>query len=336
MKVRGSRWIYYLAIIIPIAVVIFLYYKFLFIREVVTIIFVAFILSYALKPIYKSLCKKLRFKKSTVAILLLASIFLAVFAIAMTIIPKILGEDILSNFDGLMDSLNNSILYSESGFISGIGGKVYEKINEGIAGYSIKFSDMMKILSRNLIAIIIIPIVAYYFLAHGEYLANKLMLIFPVHQREMIKNFTRDIDKILSRYVLSQIELSIIVMIMTFALLTILRVKFAIVLAIINGLFNIIPYFGPILGMLPALIIALMDNPLKFILTLIALGAVQQIEGNLIAPQLTASSTDIHPLIIIILLVLGEKLGGVVGMILIVPLFVIIKVVYDDLDYYLF
>ena len=336
MKIKGSKWTYCLSIIAFIAIIIFLYYKFLFIREVVNIIFIAFIFSYALKPIYKSLCKKLKFKKSTVAIILLSSIFLVIFAIAMTIIPKIMGEDILSNFQGLMDGVSNNILYSDSTFISGIGNKIYGKVNQGIASYSIKFSESMKILSRNLIAIIIIPIVAYYFLAHGEYLSNKMMLIFPVNEREVIKNFGKDIDKVLSKYVLSQIELSVIVMVMTFILLTVLRVKFAIILAVINGLFNIIPYFGPILGMLPALIIALMDSPLKFILTLVALGAVQQIEGNLIAPQLTASSTDIHPLIIIILLVLGEKLGGLVGMILIVPLFVIIKVIYDDLDYYLF
>ncbi len=336
MRFKENRWICYLAIIIFIAIVAFLYYKLLFIREVVTIILAAFILSYALKPIYKSLCKRLKLKKGTVAIILLSSIFLAIVAIIMTIIPKILGQDILSNFEGLMNDFNNNILYSNSNLISGVGNKIYSKINQSIANYSIKFSDMIKVLSRNLIAIIIIPIIAYYFLAHGEYLSNKMMLIFPVNQREIIKSFGRDIDKILSKYVLSQIELSVIVMIMTFILLTILNVKFAIILAIINGLFNIIPYFGPILGMLPALIIALMDSPLKFILTIIALGAIQQIEGNLIAPQITASSTDIHPLIIIILLVLGEKLGGLIGMILIVPLFVIAKVVYDDLDYYLF
>ncbi len=336
MKFKDNRYFRYFIIIIPIAVIAFFYYKFLFIREVIIIIFTAFILSYVLKPIYKYLCKKLRLKKHTVAILLLSSIFLSVFLIAISIIPKILGNDILSNFEGFINDLNNNEFLTSSIFISNIGTKIYEKVNASVLSYSIKFSQIIKVLSRNLIAIIIVPIIAYYFLAHGEYLTNKIMLIFPVNEREIIKNFGKDIDKVLSRYVLSQIELSLIVMVMSFLLLTIFRVKFAIVLAIINGVFNIIPYFGPILGMLPALVIALMDGPIKFILILIGLGAIQQIEGNFIAPQVTASSTDMHPLIIIVLLVLGEKLGGLIGMILIVPLFVILKVVYDDLDYYLF
>ena len=238
--------------------------------------------------------------------------------------------------EGFINNLNNNQFLVDSNFISGFGNKIYDKINASILVYSSKLSEIMKILSRNLIAIIIVPIVAYYFLAHGKYLSNKIMLIFPVSQREIIKSFMNDIDKVLSRYVLSQIELSVIVIIMTFILLTVLGIRFALILAIINGLFNIIPYFGPILGMIPALSIALVSNPLKCILTFIGLGAIQQIEGNFIAPQVTASSTDIHPLIIIILLVLGEKLGGIIGMILIIPLFVILKVVYDDLDYYLF
>lgn len=336
MKLIDNRYFRYSIIIIPIALIIFLYYRFLFIREVITIILVAFILAYALKPLCNYLCKKSKLKRHTISILLLSSIFLAVFLIAISIIPKILGEDILSNLEEFINDLNNNEFLVNSSFVLGIGNKIYDKLNQSILIYSSKFSEAMKILSRNLIAIIIVPIVAYYFLAHGKYLANKIMLIFPVNEREVIKSFIKDIDKVLSRYVLSQIELSIIVMIMTFVLLTITRVRFAIILAIINGLFNIIPYFGPILGMLPALIIALIDSPLKFILTLIGLGAIQQIEGNFIAPQVTASSTDMHPLIIIILLVLGEKLGGLIGMILIIPLFVILKVVYDDLDYYLF
>lgn len=336
MKFSANKYIRYFIIVMLVSIIIFLYCRFLFIREVVTIILVAFILAYALKPICNYFCKKSNLNRNIISIILLSSIFLAVFLIAISIIPQILNDDILNNVEGFINNLNNNQFLVDSNFISGFGNKIYDKINASILVYSSKLSEIMKILSRNLIAIIIVPIVAYYFLAHGKYLSDKIMLIFPVSQREIIKSFMNDIDKVLSRYVLIQIELSVIVIIMTFILLTVLGIRFALILAIINGLFNIIPYFGPILGMIPALAIALVSNPLKCILTFIGLGAIQQIEGNFIAPQVTASSTDIHPLIIIILLVLGEKLGGIIGMILIIPLFVILKVVYDDLDYYLF
>ena len=63
---------------------------------------------------------------------------------------------------------------------------------------------------------------------------------------------------------------------------------------------------------------------------------IQQIEGNILSPKITGDSTNMHPIIIIILLLIGEKLGGFVGMIIAVPIGVIIKVIYEDINDYLF
>ena len=63
---------------------------------------------------------------------------------------------------------------------------------------------------------------------------------------------------------------------------------------------------------------------------------IQQIEGNILSPQITGNSINMHPFIIIILLLIGDKFGGFMGMILVVPIAVIIKVIYDDINYYLF
>ena len=115
-----------------------------------------------------------------------------------------------------------------------------------------------------------------------------------------------------------------------------LRVKFPFVLSIINAIANIIPYFGPIIGGVPIIFIALTGSVTIGILATIGVIVIQQVEGNFLAPKITGDSTNMHPIIIIILLILGEKLGGVIGMILIVPIAVIIKVIYDDINYYLF
>lgn len=336
MELRCNRFIKCITIIITILLFIFAYYKLFIIREVVNILLIAFILSYVLKPIYKTLCNKIKIKKDIVAIILLLCIFLSIFLMVISITPKILSQDISSSFQNIINEINNNELLEKFNITDQFKNKLIDKINKSVEIYSIKLLSIANRLSKNLISIIIIPIVCYYFLAHGEYLIDKMMLVFPADRRQLIKKFGIDIDKVLSRYVISQISLSIIVGIMTFLALIFLKVKFALILSIINGVFNIIPYFGPILGVIPALIIALMDSPLKFLLTIIALGAIQQIEGNFIAPQITASSTEMHPLVIIILLILGEKLGGLIGMILIIPIVVIIKVIYDDLDYYLF
>ena len=146
----------------------------------------------------------------------------------------------------------------------------------------------------------------------------------------------KNIDKILSRYIFSQLLLSLIIGVLSFILLLILRVKFPLVLAIINGVANIIPYFGPIIGGIPIIFMALTSSVSKGIISAIGVFLIQQFEGNFLAPKITGDSTNMHPIVIIILLVLGDKIGGVIGMVLIVPIAVIIKVIYDDIDYYLF
>lgn len=113
-------------------------------------------------------------------------------------------------------------------------------------------------------------------------------------------------------------------------------VRFAFILAVLNGILNIIPYFGPIIGGIPAVIIALIDSPVKALWTIIGVFILQQIEGNILSPKITGDSTNMHPIIIIILLLIGEKMGGFLGMVLAVPIGVIIKVIYDDINDYLF
>ena len=123
---------------------------------------------------------------------------------------------------------------------------------------------------------------------------------------------------------------------LSFILLLVLRIKFPLVLSIINSIANIIPYFGPIIGGVPIIFMAITGSVTKGLLAVIGVFLIQQVEGNFLAPKITGDSTNMHPIIIIILLILGEKMGGVIGMILVVPIAVIIKVIYDDIDYYLF
>ena len=80
----------------------------------------------------------------------------------------------------------------------------------------------------------------------------------------------------------------------------------------------------------------MVDGPSKILWVIITFIIIQQIEGNLVAPKITAESINMHPILIILLLLIGEQIGGLIGMIFIVPIAVIIKVLYEDLDYYLF
>ena len=211
-----------------------------------------------------------------------------------------------------------------------------EKINRFLSSLSVNLIDNLLSMAENLVSLAIVPITTYYFLADSKLIYNKLLLLLPTDKRIIVKNINKNIDKILSRYIFSQLLLSLIIGVLSFILLLILRVKFPLVLAIINGVANIIPYFGPIIGGIPIIFMALTSSVSKGIISAIGVFLIQQFEGNFLAPKITGDSTNMHPIVIIILLVLGDKIGGVIGMVLIVPIAVIIKVIYDDIDYYLF
>ena len=331
-----------LIISIIIAISIVMIYAFVEpIRAVTNLLIISIVIAYTLKPLRNYFCEKLHisYKKSSLLIILL--LLLSFVGLIYCIVPTMLNES--GNFGVMLDSIEEYILSLAARFkldrlpiFETIYIQIGEKINMILSNTSTHLVDNLIDMGENLVTLAIVPITTYYFLADSKLIYNKLLLVLPTDKRVIVKNINKNIDKILSRYILSQLLLCLIIVVLSFILLFILRVKFPLVLSIINAVANIIPYFGPIIGGVPIIFIALTGSVTKGIIAAIGVILIQQVEGNFLAPKITGDSTNMHPIIIIILLVLGDKIGGVIGMVLIVPIAVIIKVIYDDIDYYLF
>lgn len=311
------------------------------VRAVINVLIVSLIIAYTLKPLKNYICKNLNISASKSALLIILLLILFFIGLLYCIIPAIINES--GKFGGMLDSIEIYILNIVERFnlnrlpiFETIYIQVGEKINMLLGGLSNNLVDNMINVMENLIGLAVVPIIIYYLLADGEVIYNRLLLIFPTNKRILIKRINNNIDRILSKYIVSQLLLCGIIGILSFILLLVLGVKFPFVLSLINAFANIIPYFGPIIGGIPIIFIALTGSVTKGILAAIGVMIIQQVEGNFLAPKITGDSTNMHPIIIIILLILGEKLGGVIGMVLIVPIAVIIKVIYDDINYYLF
>ena len=220
--------------------------------------------------------------------------------------------------------------------MSSIINTIYHKSNAQILVIFDKIFDSIMGLGENILTYMVSPLIIYYFLCDSENMINKALIIFPPESRNVIKKIIEDIDKVLGRYIISQLILCGIITIATFLILIFMKVDFPLILSLINGIFNIIPYFGPIFGVIPAILIALLASPKIALYTALWLFALQQIEGSILSPKIIGDSISMHPLTVILLLMIGGKVGGILGMILAVPLGVVIKVIYEDLNYYLF
>lgn len=311
------------------------------VSSVVNLIVVSFIISYAIRPIRDYFCDRFKLSKR-ISSLIIIFLTVALFgAIVYFIVPTIINES--RNFGTMLDSIeeylidiSNKFNLSDLSLFETAYIQINEKVNLFLSSLSNNLIENIVAILENLVGFAIVPVVSYYFLSDGERIYNKLLLIFPTDKRILIRKINNNIDKVLSRYIVSQLVLSAIIGILTFILLIILRIKSPLMLSILNAIANIIPYFGPIIGGAPIVFIALVQSPSKALLALIGAFIIQQIEGDLLGPKITGVSINLHPILIIILLILGGKIAGIAGMILAVPVVVICKVIYDDINYYLF
>ena len=276
-----------------------------------------------------------------------AAMIIGLFCIASFIgimyfmVPSLLSES--RNIGGMLDNLEAYAILAAEKFdldqiplFETVYIQIGDKINTILSKEATSLFDNIIAILENLIGLAIVPVAAYYFLADGNVLYNKVLLIFSTEKRIIVRKINSHIDRVLSRYIISQIILSLIIGVLTFILMISLRLKMPLVLSVVNGLVNIIPYFGPIIGGVPIVFIAMTSSVTKGIIALVGVFIIQQVEGDVLAPKITGDCISLHPVTIILLLILGEKLAGVAGMVLCVPIAVIIKVIYDDINYYLF
>lgn len=330
-----------LCIILAVVIIIFLIYKSTIVRETLIVLLSSFILAYSIKPIYRKILSKVDINKRLLAFLLIIGVILLFMGSIAIFIPGLLTESIsleslIAGLEEIVSAITSKINIRKEELYAIINEQFGERINIIIAGFTDRIFNWVIEFSENILALAIVPIIAYYFLADGDLIANKLLLLFSSDKRILIKKIARDIDKVLGKYIVGQLFLCVIVGLMTFVGLMIIDIKFILILSLLNGILNIVPYFGAAIGAIPAMIIALLDEPIKMLYVLIMFIIIQQLEGNVIAPKITANSIKMHPLMVIILLLIGEKLFGLIGMILVVPLGVVVKIIYEDVNYYLF
>lgn len=331
----------YIIFIILIIIILIMVSKIKVFKTVFYVILLSFVLAYILKPIHLILINR-GINKKVSALLLVSAMIITILGFIVFLIPSILKETLtvdvtrteMSNYIEKIRNFVKPLSKSSSGDNLIIG--IYDKFNYELKIIINKVVNIILVICENALDATIFPIISYYFLADLDEIGKGIVKIVPCKYRNVVKKIAYDIDVILSKYTICQLVLCVLIGTLTFIILSVLKINYPILLSIINGLFNIIPYFGPIFGAVPAIIVALLISTKKAIYTAIALYLIQIVEGNIISPKLTGDSVDMHPLIVIILLIIGGKLWGFIGMVLIIPAAVIVRVIYEDLNYYLF
>lgn len=203
-----------------------------------------------------------------------------------------------------------------------------KSLEKSIAGLLNSVLTAIKWVSTRLFDFLLAPILAYYILKDVHDLKKRLISYLPVQFRDEAIIFFRVCDSVFGRFIKGHLLICFVVGIVTGLALFFLNIPYSFLLGLIAGLLELIPYFGPILASIPILTIALIKGKIYFLKTLIVILLIQQLEGNVLAPKILGESLGLHPLIVIFLLLSGFSLGGVIGMILAVPMAAVVRNLY--------
>lgn len=162
----------------------------------------------------------------------------------------------------------------------------------------------------------------------GRFFGTLIDIIFSENFSKKFKSFAVEFDKIFSGYFTGVIVDALFVGFCSFALTAIIKNPYSVIIGVLAGVSNVIPYFGPLIGALGALILGLPSGLTTALLGFILLILFQQIEGNLIQPKILGDFVGLPPLVVIICIIVGGGLFGIVGIILSLPTFGVISLYY--------
>ena len=155
--------------------------------------------------------------------------------------------------------------------------------------------------------------------------------LFGIESAERIRDLLAFTDKTFMGFINGKLLDSAIIGLICYIVCAILNMPFALLVSVIIGVTNIIPFFGPLIGAVPSAIIILMVNPMKMLIFVIFIIILQQVDGNLIGPKILGSSVGINGFWVMFAIILGAGLFNFWGMLLGVPVFVLIYTAVDHL-----
>jgi predicted PurR-regulated permease PerM len=181
------------------------------------------------------------------------------------------------------------------------------------------------VLSRALY-LVLAPFLAYYLLRDAEVVSRAVLSLIPLHFRDEALGLLSRLNRVGIGFIRGQIIVSAIVGLMVTIGLAVLGIKYAVLIGVVAGIFDVVPYFGPLIGGVPAVILGLLRSPSTAVWAAVWIFVVHQIEGVFLQPRIMGEHVGLHPLAIVFAILAGGDLFGIWGMLVAVPVAAVVKV----------
>ncbi|MBN1348254.1 AI-2E family transporter [candidate division KSB1 bacterium] len=332
-----------IAIMKSIVAIIVLYLAFTILpytRQVFTPFILSVLLTFLLNPLVKFFERNgLNRLAAVLTIMILLSLVIATLVILLSPIVSREIQSIASGlenktptevFDRLMVLLKREIPLMKNPEISReimekTTAIVYELLNQSI--------NIIPNIFSGVITLVLIPFMTFFLLKDGRRIKKSLIQMVPNRYFEMALSLTHKIDRQLGSYIRGQLLVSIVIGTLSVIALSILNVPYYFFIGVLAGAANMIPYFGPIAGAVPAVILNFVDKGTfnAAIMVVIAFAVIRLIDDTVVSPNILGRSVEIHPLVVIIVIFIGSEMFGLLGLLLCIPVTGIIKVTAQEL-----
>lgn len=205
---------------------------------------------------------------------------------------------------------------------------VSAKANEIISGGFEMFNDVLENIVSFLAMLGIVPFITYFALAEGDIALKRLIQRVPNKYFEMTLNVLNKIQRDLVGYVRGWILDSVIIGLLSVAGLWLIGIDYPVLIGAVAGVANLVPYLGPVVGAVPAFLVSLTQfGDFRMLVPIAVLTvAIQLIDNVIVQPLCFAKTVDMHPLTVILVLIVGNELMGIAGMLVAIPIATIFKV----------
>ncbi len=180
-------------------------------------------------------------------------------------------------------------------------------------------------------AILVVLILAFFMVAEKTALVRAVAFVAPAEYQPFVMQISGKLRDRLGSWLRGELVLMICVFLMTYVVLLALNIPYALVLALMAGMFEIIPFLGPFVSSIPAVVLALAVSPVHAIITAGAYVLVQSVEGNILVPKIMQHATGVNPIVSLLAVLIGWRVGGIVGASLAIPVALVISVFLEEI-----
>lgn len=342
-KWPALQWIKVLSIILLLFLNGYLFYRLLpilgvisgFVIRVLFPFIAAVIIAYLLHPIVARL-QRLGMKR-TLAILLIYLVFFGAIALVLykglpVLIHELRGLDNhFAKYEKMYQKSLDNVYGSTPEAAHDQVNKALVRLRHSMVMLSERIMDWCAGLIHSLFTLFIIPFLAFYFLKDSDSILRGILHLVPSRWRDQTARLCKEMDVSIGNYIRGQLTVCGILAIMGAIGFWLLKIPYPIVFGFFIGATDLIPYFGPIIGAAPAVLIAATQSFYAVLGVLLLIIIIQFLESNVVEPLVVGKSVDIHPLYIMLSLGIGGELAGIVGMLLAIPCFIVIRTCFHHL-----